>query len=255
MPVRNIKSNSEQIGFNKVPQITAWFWVIKILTTAMGEATSDALVNALGPAIAVPLAFFVFIFALRLQFKSNKYTPKVYWFAVAMVAVFGTMAADGVHIAGLPYPISSTMYAIILAAIFYKWYKSQGTLSIHSIYNLKREQFYWLTVLATFALGTAVGDLTATNFNLGFLKSGIMFAVIILIPAATYYFTKTKEIFFFWFAYVLTRPLGASFADWFGKPKSIGGLNLQDYRVSIVLTIIIVMIVSQMQRTYKPQKD
>jgi uncharacterized membrane-anchored protein len=170
-----------------------------------------------------------------------------------MVAVFGTMAADGVHIAGLPYPVSSSMYAVILAFIFYKWHKSQGTLSIHSIHTLKREQFYWLTVFATFALGTAIGDLSATNFNLGFLKSGIIFGVIILIPAIAYFFIRAKEVFFFWFAYVLTRPLGASFADWFGKPKNIGGLNLQDKYVAITLAITIIVLVSYLQFTYKPE--
>lgn len=238
-------------ALTKVPKITAIFWVIKILTTAMGESTSDALVNDVGPAVAVAVALIALLVALKLQFKSPKYTPRTYWFAVSMVAVFGTMAADGIHIAGVPYILSSSLYAVALAIIFWLWYRREKTLSIHSVYTKRREQYYWLTVLATFALGTALGDLSATTFNLGYWKAGLMFGLIIAVPAIGYWLTKTKEVFFFWFAYVMTRPLGASFADWFGKPKNIGGLNLGDTRVAIVLAALIIILVSYLQITGK----
>jgi uncharacterized membrane-anchored protein len=239
----------------KVPKITAFFWVIKILTTAMGEATSDALVDKLGPAIAVAVSLIVLGLALKLQFSAKQYKPNIYWFAVAMVAVFGTMAADGIHLIGIPYIVTSTMYAIILLAIFYFWYKKEGTLSIHSINTKSREQFYWLTVLATFALGTALGDLTATTFNLGFLYSGLMFIGIFLIPVILRFVFKVNAIFTFWFAYVITRPLGASFADWLGKPKNIGGLNIGDATVSNVLIVIILVLVGYLTITHKDSSE
>jgi uncharacterized membrane-anchored protein len=244
------KSKTKQLLI-KVPQITAMFWIIKILTTGMGEATSDALVNAIGPGFAAPLVFIVFLLALRWQLKAERYQPWTYWFCVVMVAVFGTMAADGIHIIGVPYIITSSMYAIILVLVFYFWRKKEGTLSIHSIYTNSREKFYWLTILATFALGTAIGDLTATTFNLGFFHSGLMFIGIILIPAILHFVFKVNEIFTFWFAYVITRPLGASFADYFGKPKNIGGLNLKDSHVSLVLSALIIILVGYLSYTHK----
>jgi uncharacterized membrane-anchored protein len=246
----NIKNEAWQ-ALTKVPKITALFWVIKILSTAMGEATSDATVNTIGPALAVPLALIALLFALKLQFRTMTYRPVNYWFAVTMVAVFGTMAADGVHIAGVPYTISSSLYAIALVVVFYLWYEKEGTLSIHSIHTKRRETYYWLTVLATFALGTAVGDLTATTFHLGFLDSGLMFIGIFFIPVILHFVFKVNEIFTFWFAYIITRPLGASFADWFGKPKNIGGLNLGDGHVSLVLIAIIVILVGYVALTHE----
>jgi uncharacterized membrane-anchored protein len=248
-------NNSVKKSLIKVPEITAFFWIIKILTTGMGEATSDALVNKIGPAIAVALALIVLGIALKLQFSAKKYTPNIYWFAVAMVAVFGTMAADGIHLIGIPYTVTSTMYAIILLAIFYAWYKKEGTLSIHSINTKRRERFYWLTVLATFALGTALGDLTATTFKLGFFTSGLMFIGIFFIPVVLHYVFKVNEIFTFWFAYIITRPLGASFADWFGKPKNIGGLNIGDTTVSLVAIAIIVILVGYLTVTHKDSNE
>jgi uncharacterized membrane-anchored protein len=234
----------------KVPKITAFFWVIKILSTAMGEATSDALVEKLSPVVAVPLALIILFIALRIQFSAKQYVPRIYWFAVSAVAIFGTMAADGVHLLGVPYIASSSIYAVILAAIFYLWYKTEGTLSIHSIDSVRRERFYWLTVFATFALGTAIGDLCATRFNLGFLNSGLMFIGIFLIPTVLYLVFKANGVFTFWFAYILTRPLGASFADWFGKPQNIGGLNIGDPTVSITFIVIIVILVTYMTRSH-----
>lgn len=218
----------------------------------MGEATSDALVETISPVIAVLLVFVVFVYALKLQFAKEKYSPGTYWFAVSMVAVFGTMAADGIHIGlGVPYIISSCFYAIALAAILFLWHKSEGTLSIHSVYTKKREAFYWLTVLATFAMGTALGDLFASSFNFGFFSSGLIFLAIFLIPTIGYLVFKWNEIFSFWFAYIITRPLGASFADWLGKSKSSHGLGVGDVSVAIVSVIILTLLVRYIAKTHE----
>lgn len=229
----------------KVPEITAIFWVTKLLTTAMGEATSDFLANTISPYAAVAIGFVVFAFALTLQFRAKRYIPVVYWFAVAMVAVFGTMAADVLHKQfGVPYVASTSFFALSLAAIFAVWQKVEHSLSIHSITNSRREAFYWLTVMATFALGTAAGDWTAYSLGLGYFSSGLLFAGIILIPLIGRRF-KLNEVFTFWFAYIITRPLGASFADWLGKPVP-NGLGHGDGTVSVILSILILCCVVYM---------
>lgn len=229
----------------KVPEITAIFWVTKLLTTAMGEATSDFLTNTISPYAAVALGFVVFVIALVIQFRAKRYIPWVYWLAVAMVAVFGTMAADVLHKQfGVPYVASTIFFAACLAAVFAIWQKVERSLSIHTITNTQREVFYWLTVMATFALGTAAGDWTANSLGIGYLSSGILFAVLMLIPIFCRRF-KVSEVFTFWFAYVITRPLGASFADWFGKPIP-SGRGLGDGTVSMILTILIVACVAYM---------
>jgi uncharacterized membrane-anchored protein len=190
--------------------------------------------------------------ALVLQFRVCKYMAWVYWFAVAMVAVFGTLCADGMHIVlHVPYTISTTFFGAALAVVFVAWYAVEGTLSIHSIYTPRREAFYWLTVMATFALGTALGDLTATTLGLGFLASGIMFTVFIAIPALAYWKLRMNAIFAFWFAYVLTRPLGASYADWLGVGHSHGGVGLGRGVVALILSVVIVGFVAYLAVTRK----
>lgn len=236
--------NFSNSGLRKVPEITALFWIVKILTTAMGEATSDFMVANFDKYAAVFAGFIVFVISLIIQFKTKKYNAFAYWFAVSMVAVFGTMAADSLHIQfHVPYIASSIFYAIILTIVFVWWHKREKTLSIHSITNPRREAFYWATVLFTFALGTAVGDLTATTFGLGYFSSGVMFAILFFVPAVIYWLTKRHEILWFWSAYVLTRPLGASFADWTSKAKRVGALDYGDGHVAIFLAAIIVIFV------------
>jgi uncharacterized membrane-anchored protein len=228
----------------KVPEITALFWVIKILTTGMGEATSDFLIKInilLGGVVGLT----VFVLALWWQFRVRRYIAVVYWLAVAMVAVFGTLAADGLHVElHVPYIGSTIFYAIVLAVVFYLWRRSEGTLSIHSIVTRRREAYYWLTVLVTFALGTAAGDLTAFVLHLGFLASGLMFTGLILVPALAWWRFGLNEIVAFWWAYVLTRPLGASFADWLSKPHALSGMDLGDGQVAAVATVIIAVLVA-----------
>lgn len=244
-----------QQTLRKVPELTIYFWIIKLLTTAMGESTSDYLVQTINPFIAVGLGGVGLLIALLLQLWVRRYIAWVYWLAVVMVAVFGTMAADVLHIGlGIPYIVSTSFFAVILAVVFFLWHKSEKTLSIHSITSRRRELFYWMTVMATFALGTAAGDLTASTFNLGYLPSGILFAVLFFLPAIAYKWFKLNEIFVFWFAYIMTRPLGASFADWFSKPY-FGGLGFGDGKVSAILTILIIILVGYMAVTGKDIKN
>jgi uncharacterized membrane-anchored protein len=224
----------------KVPEVTIFFWIIKILTTGMGETTSDFLVRQIDPIIAVALGGVCFVAALILQLAVRRYVPWIYWLAVVMVAIFGTMVADVIHVQfGVPYIVSSTCFAVALAIIFIAWYVSEKTLSIHTINTRRRELFYWATVIATFALGTATGDMTARTLNLGFFTSGLLFAVLFAVPAVGYWLFGLNEVFAFWFAYVLTRPLGASFADWLGMPRSLQGLGVGLGQISLVLAILI----------------
>jgi uncharacterized membrane-anchored protein len=227
----------------KVPQITVFFWIVKLLTTAMGESSSDYLVYHINPYVAVTLGGIGLAAALLLQLLVRRYVAWIYWLAVVMVAIFGTMAADVTHIVlGVPYVASTIFFLATLALIFSVWYASEKTLSIHSIYTLRRELFYWAAIMATFALGTAAGDMTADTLRLGYFASGLLFAVLFVLPGLAYALFGANQIVTFWIAYIMTRPLGASFADWFGKP-SLGGLGLGDGWVTLVLTLLIVAFV------------
>src|ERR1700735_3141696 len=224
-------------GLTKVPEIALIFWVLKLLTTGMGEAMSDFLGQK-----SVPLAAFIGIFglalALWLQLRQSRYRAPYYWFAVMMVAIFGALAADGIHDgAGIGYPITTPLLAVVTAMIFAWWYRSEGTLSIHSITARRRELFYWAAVLATFALGTAAGDLTALALYLGLLASIWVFAALIAMPAIGWWRFGMNPIVAFWFAYIVPRPLGASFADFFSKPTN-GGLGAGGGAVSALALVI-----------------
>jgi uncharacterized membrane-anchored protein len=241
---------------SKVPLITVFFWIIKLLSTAMGEATSDYMVKTINPVVAVLLGFAGFVIAMVLQFRAKRYNAWIYWLAVLMVAVFGTQAADVLHIKfHVPYAASTIFYAIVLAVIFVLWYRSEGTLSIHSIRTPRREAFYWATVLATFALGTATGDLTARTLHLGYLTSGILFSIAFLAVALLHWKFGLNPILAFWIAYVLTRPVGASYADYVAFPKSVGGLGVGHGPVATVLTIIIIGFVAYLAVTRKDVEE
>jgi uncharacterized membrane-anchored protein len=241
---------------SKVPLITAYFWIIKLLSTAMGEATSDYMVRTINPVIAVLLGFTGFLIAMVLQFRAKAYNAWIYWLAVVMVAVFGTQAADVLHIKfGVPYIASTAFYAIVLAVIFILWYRTEGTLSIHSIRTPRREMFYWATVLATFAMGTATGDMTARTLNLGYLASGIWFSIAFAVVAVAHWKFRLNPILAFWAAYVLTRPVGASFADYIAFPHSVGGLGAGHGQVAVVLTVMIAILVGYLAVTRKDVED
>ena len=227
----------------KVPEIIFVFWVVKILTTAGGEATSDFLKlwgNVRGGATEVGL----FVVALILQFGTRRYRAGAYWFLAYAIAIFGTGVADFLHLdAGISYAGTTVLWAAVLVAIFVVWQRSEGTLSIHSITTRRRECFYWATVFATFALGTALGDLTAIALGLGYLASGILFGIVILIPAVAWSGLNLNSIAAFWFAYVVTRPLGASFADYISKAQNVSGINFGDGQTAVVFALAVALLV------------
>jgi uncharacterized membrane-anchored protein len=233
---------------SKVPVVTVYFWIIKVLTTGMGEAASDSLVQV-GGALAVAATAVALVASFVVQFKVSRYIPGVYWLAVIMVSVFGTMAADIPHFLGIPVWATSTAYLLAVVAIFYAWRRAEGTLSFSAINTRRREAFYWAAVLATFALGTAVGDLTAFAWGWGALASGIIFAVLIALPALARRWAGLNTVLAFWLAYILTRPLGASFADWMGGSGRHGGLGWGKPLVAAVWSAAIVAFVGYLAAT------
>ena len=228
----------------KVPAIIPVFWAVKILTTAGGEATSDWLKkfgNLGGGGAEVAL----FLIGIVLQFSSRRYRAFSYWFFAFAIAIAGTGFADFLHLdVHIPYAGTSLLWAVILAAIFWTWHRSEGTLSIHSVATQRREVFYWATVFATFALGTALGDFTATSLNLGYLPSGLLFLGIILLPLLAWWRFGLNPIAGFWMAYVVTRPLGASFADWISKPSSTTGINVGDGPTALAFALAVLALVT-----------
>ena len=227
----------------KVPEVTALFWVIKISTTAAGEAISDMFVSNKKVGVVVEVSMFGV--ALFLQFASRRYSAVTYWFLALAIATAGTGVADTMHLVfGMPYALTSLFWVLVLAAIFYLWDRSEHTLDIHSITTNRREKFYWSVVFATFALGTAVGDFVASTLGLGYLASGLLFCGVILIPWGGWKFLKWNSIFAFWFAYVITRPVGASFADYFSKGHQVSGANFGDWQTALVMTSVVVILVA-----------
>jgi uncharacterized membrane-anchored protein len=246
----SLRISGVQVRALRVPEITVFFWLAKALSTALGESASDYLVGALSPIPAVLAGFAGFVVSLVVQFAMRRYRAWAYWFAVVMVGVFGTMAADVLHVGfDVPYTFSALLYGIVLAAVYVLWFRVEKTMSVHSIDTPRREAFYWAAVVATFALGTALGDLTAMTLHLGYLWSVVLFALVICVPAAGYRWLRWNPIVSFWFAYVVTRPLGASVADWLGKPTDVGGLGLGGGPVSLVLLALIVGVVGYLAVT------
>ena len=240
---RVLEKFPEPLG-SKVPEITLAFWLIKILSTGMGEDTSDFLVRQFGKAPAVIFGFFVLCAGLYWQLTVRQYHRWIYWFAVVMVSVFGTMAADVLHLGlGVPYFASTTFFLLLLIVVFWLWNRTEGTLSIDSVTTRRREIFYWTTVLTTFALGTAAGDMTAHTLNWGFLYSGVIFGIAFFLPGLTYVVWKFSPVLTFWISYIITRPFGASFADWIGAPKEKGGLGFGFGKTALVLTLGILLMV------------
>jgi uncharacterized membrane-anchored protein len=227
----------------KVPEVILVFWVVKILTTAGGEATSDYL-KKLGNIKGGGTEVLLFLIGLVLQFSTRRYRAFAYWFLAFAIAIFGTGVSDFLHLdVHIPYAGTTLLWAVILATIFWLWNGSEHTLSIHSITTQRREAFYWATVFATFALGTALGDFTATSLKLGYLASGILFGVVILLPALAWWRLGLNSIAAFWASYVVTRPLGASFADYISKPRAISGINFGDGPTAIVFAVAVFILV------------
>ena len=230
------------------------FWVLKLLTTGMGEVMSDFLGEEAEP-FGVAIGVVGLALALWLQLRQDRYRAPFYWFVVMMVAIFGTEIADEIHIGGgVPYAITTPLFGLIVGIIFLFWYRSEGTLSIHSVTTRRRECFYWAAVLATFALGTAAGDLLATPLNLGFWPAALVFALLIAIPAVGWWRLGMNPIAAFWFAYIITRPIGASIADGLSKNEG-GGLGLGDGTVSGVALIVFLALVAYVAITRVDVQD
>jgi uncharacterized membrane-anchored protein len=228
----------------KVPEVIFLFWVVKILTTAGGEATSDYL-KTYGNFAGGGLEVLVIVVGLALQFGTRRYRAFAYWSLAFAIAITGTGVADFLHLdVHIPYAGTTLLWAVILALILWVWQRNEGTLSIHSITTQRREAYYWATVFATFALGTALGDYTANSLNLGYLDSGLLFTVVILIPALAHWQLNLDGVAAFWMSYVVTRPLGASFADYISKPKHMSGINFGDGPTAIVFAVAVFVLVS-----------
>jgi uncharacterized membrane-anchored protein len=233
---------------NRVPQVTASFWIVKLLTTGIGETASDFLVKSFDPVPVVLIAAVVFCVSFLLKISVGHGSTWRYWLFVLMVAVFGTMVADVTHIAlDVPYAVSTGVFAVVLGIVFAIWATTERTVSIHSITSRRREVFYWAAVLLTFALGTAFGDLTAVTLGLGYLASGVIFAILFTVPLALTSL-RVAEIATFWIAYALTRPLGASCADWIAVDSSRGGLSAGTGVVSLIGLAVIAALVAVHQR-------
>ena len=225
---------------NKVPEVTLYFWIIKVLCTTVGETASDYLATNLnlGLTITTLITGTLLIVVLVMQFRARKYIPGIYWLAVVLISVVGTQITDNLtDNFGVSLETTTVVFSIVLAIVFAVWYAVERTLSIHSIVTTKRETFYWLAILFTFALGTAAGDLTAEYFNLGYLVSLLIFAGLIAVITLSHYGFRSylgqhhrhfsrNAVLAFWLAYILTRPLGASIGDYLSQAKSDGGLGL-----------------------------
>jgi uncharacterized membrane-anchored protein len=227
----------------KVPEVVVLFWLVKILTTAGGEATSDYL-KIYGNFVGGGTEVVLLALGLLLQFGTRRYRAFAYWFLAYAIAIFGTGVSDFLHLdVHIPYAGTTLLWALVLAAVFWTWHRNEGTLSIHSITTQRRECYYWATVFATFALGTALGDYTAIALNLGYLASGVLFSVVILVPAFLWWRLGQHEVAAFWAAYVVTRPLGASFADFISKPRNQSGAGFGDGPTAVAFTVAVAALV------------
>ena len=245
---------SKSAIYSKVPEITIFFWIIKVLCTTVGETAADFLnVNLnLGLTGTTIILGIVLVIALFFQFKSNKYVPGIYWLVVVLLSVFGTLVTDNlVDNMGVALEITTIVFSIALAATFVVWYASERTLSIHSIYTTRREAFYWLAILFTFALGTAAGDLVAERFELGYLVSAALFGALIAADVIAYRVFKLDGVLAFWIAYILTRPLGASLGDYFSQAPDNGGLGLGTVGTSVIFLLAILATVIYLAITKK----
>ena len=242
---------------NKVPEVTLYFWVIKILCTTVGETAADFLNSKLGMGLTGTSLVMgtLLVVALICQFRNGKYIPSLYWLAVVLISVVGTLITDNLtDNFGVSLSTAATIFAVLLTTTFSVWYAVEKTLSIHSINTLRRESFYWLAILFTFALGTAAGDLTAEALKLGYLTSLLIFAGLIALVTGVYYLVRansgsaqlgetTNSVIAFWLAYILTRPLGASIGDYMSQARDIGGLGLGTTVTSAIFLSAILAVV------------
>lgn len=245
----NLAISTQTGEYNRVPKVTADFWLIKLMAVTMGETAADYLNVKIGLGLTATSLIMstILIAVLVWQFSRKRYVPAPYWAAVVLISIVGTLITDNmVDNFHIPLAVTTIIFAIALAATFLMWFIKERTLSIHSVFTNRREAFYWLAILFTFALGTGAGDLVSEKFALGYLSAGILFGMIIASLSIGYFFLKLDPILGFWLVYILTRPLGASFGDLLSQPTQYGGLGLGTIITSAIFLTAIVAIVIYM---------
>ena len=249
--------NMEQL-WSKVPLVTITFWLIKIMATTVGETAADLLSARLGLGLSVTslIMTLVFLVFLALQMRAKAYVPFLYWVTVVLISVVGTLISDNlVDGFGISLTTTTIVFGIILAVVFIAWYRSEHTLSIHSIVTFRRECFYWLAILFTFALGTSAGDLVAEGLDLGYLTAANIFGAMILLTTIAYYVFGQNAVTCFWIAYILTRPFGASIGDFLSKPNIAGGLGLGTVTTSLIFLGLIAALIAYLTATRVDQEE
>ncbi|NMO03644.1 hypothetical protein HH308_20730 [Gordonia sp. TBRC 11910] len=246
-PLTDSDSTSPRIGaLSKVPEVTVYFWIIKIFATTVGETAADYLNMTLGFGLqsTTVITVALLVITLAAQFAVNRYIPALYWWAVLLISVTGTLITDNLtDVYGIPLIASTAAFSVALIVVFTAWYLTEGTLSIHSIRTRRREAFYWLAILVTFALGTAAGDLIAEKFALGYGLSLLLFAGVIAAVTVGHYLLRLNAVFAFWAAYIVTRPLGASLGDLLTQPADAGGFAFGSTAVNVVFLVVMVTLV------------
>jgi uncharacterized membrane-anchored protein len=241
---------------SKVPEVTVYFWIIKVLATTIGETAADYLADNLGFGLTATtwVMSALLVIVLVFQFRASKYVPPIYWFVVVVLSVVGTLFTDNLTDKyNVALELTTAVFSIALAATFIAWYSVERTLSIHSIVTRRREAFYWLAILFTFALGTAAGDLISERFGIGYWKAALLFGGCIALIALAWRYLGLNAILAFWMAYTLTRPLGASIGDYLSQPKADGGLGLGTTVTSLIFLAAIIVIVAFLSVTKKDQ--
>lgn len=240
---------AKSVVYNRVPSVTADFWLIKLMAVTMGETAADYLNVQMGLGLTATSLIMsaILVAALIWQFAQKKYVPAAYWLSVVLISIVGTLITDNL-VDNFHVPLTDTTIAFSIALVltFLLWFRAERTLSIHSIFTNRREAFYWLAILFTFALGTAAGDLVAEKFALGYLATGVLFGMIIFSLSIGYFFLGLDSILGFWLVYILTRPLGASFGDLMSQPAQYGGLGFGTIITSAIFLAAIVAIVIYM---------
>jgi uncharacterized membrane-anchored protein len=251
----SVGARSARQLLNKVPEVTLWFWVIKILATTVGETFADFLAGlGLGLGGTTVVMTLLLVVVLVAQLRARRYVPGLYWLTVVLISVVGTLITDNLtDVLGVPLAVSTILFAIALAVTFAVWYASEKTLSIHSIVTRRREAFYWLAILFTFALGTAAGDLFAEKLGVGYWPTALIVAVLIAAVAVSHLVFRANAVLTFWIAYVLTRPLGASLGDGLSQPRADGGLGLGTTVTSLLFLLVILVVVTYLSITKRDQ--
>ena len=250
-------SSTPSLAFNRVPAVTVDFWIIKLMAVTMGETAADYLAVNLGLGLSVTSAIMTvfLLLAMAIQFAQKRYVPWSYWLTVVLISIVGTLVTDNlVDNFGVKLLTTTVVFTLALIATFMLWYRTEGTLSIHSIFTTRREAFYWLAILCTFALGTAAGDLVAEQFGLGYFSTGILFGMILISLAIGYFFLGLDATLGFWLAYIFTRPLGASFGDYLSQPADYGGVGLGTILTSLLFLTVILFIVIYMSLTHEGEE-